>query len=189
MPGYQSTLVEAQGDGTAVTGTAEATLLPSQAKVFIPGGTHFRIGKRYAVRASGRISNIVTTPGTLTLRFKQGPTANINALASSAWQLNAVAKTNVAWYLDLTMTLRSIGGGTLATLFGMGTWTSESVVGSAVPASGGAGTHQWQASAPVVGTGFDSTIDNLIDLTAQFSLTGNSIQLHTFALEDLTATP
>src|SRR4051812_15535639 len=189
MPGYQTTIVEAQSDGTAVTATAEGTLLPTPARIFIPSGYLNRIGKRFAIRASGRISNIVTTPGTLTLRMKLGPTANIAVAASSAIQLNAVAKTNVSWYLDLTMTLRSIGSGTAATFFPMGTWTSESVVGSAVPASGGAGTAQWQASAPAVGAGFDSTVDNLLDLTAQFSLTGNSIQLHTYGFEDLTATP
>lgn len=184
MPGYQTTLVEAQSDGTAVTGTTEATLLPGAARIFIPSGYHNRIGKRYAVRASGRISNIVTTPGTLTMRLKQGPTANINVAASSAWSLNVTAKTNVSWYLDLTMTLRSIGSGTGATLFAMGTWTSESVVSSVANT---ANTVPWQLSAPAVGTGFDSTVDNLLDLTAQFSLTGNSIQLHTFAFEDLTA--
>jgi hypothetical protein len=36
MPGFQTTLVEAQGDGTAVTGTAEATLLPGAARISIP---------------------------------------------------------------------------------------------------------------------------------------------------------
>lgn len=189
MPGYQTTLVEAQTDGTAVTATAEGTLLPGQARIFLPSGYLNRIGKRLHVLATGRISNIVTTPGTLTLRFKLGPTANIAVAQSSAIQLNAAAKTNVSWVLDMTMTLRSIGSGTSATFMANGQWTSESVVGSPVPASGGAGGAMWQASAPAVGTGFDSTVDNLIDLTAQFSLTGNSIQLHTFALEDLTATP
>jgi hypothetical protein len=189
MPGFQTTLVEAQGDGTAVTGTAEATLLPGAARISIPSNYLFRPGKRLHVVATGRISNIVTTPGTLTMRVKLGPTANISVAQSSAWQLNAVAKTNVTWILDLTMTLRSIGSGTGATFFANGQWTSESVVGSPVPASGGPGGHVWQASAPAVGTGFDSSVDNTFDLTAQFSLTGNSIQLHTFGLEDLTATP
>lgn len=189
MPGYQSTLVEAQIDGTAVTATAEGSLLPAVSKIVLPSGYINRIGKRFLIRATGRISNIVTTPGTLTLRFKLGPTANIAVSTSAAIQLNAVAKTNVAWYLDLGMTVRSIGSGTAATIFGQGNWTSESVVGSAVPASGGAGAAMWQASAPAVGTGFDSSVANQIDLTAQFSLTGNSIQLHSFALEDLTTTP
>lgn len=189
MPGYQSTLVEAQSDGTAVTGTGEGSLLPGVSKILLPSGYINRIGKRFQVRASGRISNIVTTPGTLTLRFKLGPTANIAAASSSAIQLNAVAKTNVSWILEAFFTVRSIGSGTAATLFTNGTWTSESVVGSPVPGSGGAGGAMWQASAPAVGTGFDSSVANQIDLTAQFSLTGNSIQLHTFALEDLTTTP
>lgn len=189
MPGFQSTLVNAQSDGTAVTGTAEGSLLPAVSKILIPSGYIDRIGKRFSILASGRISNIVTTPGTLTLKFKLGPTANIAVCTSSAFQLNAVAKTNVGWYLKLDMVVRAIGASTSANIFAMGTWETEANVGSAVPASGGAGTGMWQQSAPAVGTGFDSSVANQIDLTAQFSLTGNSIQLHTFALEDLSVNP
>jgi len=189
MPGYQSTLVEAQVDGTAVTATAEGSLLPAHVKIPILGGYINRVGKRFQIRASGRISNIVTTPGTLTLRFKLGPTANIAVATSQAIQLNAVAKTNVAWILEAFFTVRAIGSGTAANLFTNGTWASESVVGSPVPSAGGPGSAMWQAATPVVGTGFDSGVANQIDLTAQFSLTGNSIQLHTFALEDLSTTP
>jgi hypothetical protein len=189
VPGYQSTLVAAQVDGTAVTSTTETTLLPGAARLLLPAGYLGTVGKRFQVRASGRISNVVTTPGTLTLRFKLGPTANIAVATSQAIALNVVAKTNVSWILEAFFTLRTIGSGTAATLFTNGTWTSESVVGSPVPASGGPGSAMWQASAPVVGTGFDSTVANLVDLTAQFSVAGNSIQLHTFALEDLTTTP
>lgn len=189
MPGYQSTLVEMQSDGLAVTGTAEGSLLAGQARIFVPSGYLNRIGKRLMIRASGRVSNIVTTPGTLTLRVKMGPTANIAIATSSAVQLNAVAKINVGWFLDLGLVVRSIGNGVLATVMAQGTWQSESVVGSPVPSAGSAGSAMWQAAAPVVGTGFDSSVDNLIDLTAQFSLTGNSIQAHMFALEDLTTTP
>lgn len=192
MPGYQSTLVEAQIDGTAVTNTTtETSLLPAVAKIILPSGYINRIGKRFQVRASGRVSNIVTTPGTLTLRFKLGPTANIAVATSQAIQLNAVAKTNVSWILEAFFTVRAIGSGTAANIFAEGTWTSESVVGSPVPASGDPGSAMWQASAPVVGTGFDSSVANQIDLTAAFSIAnaGNSIQLHTFALEDLTTTP
>jgi len=189
MPGYQSTLVEAQSDGTAVTATGEGSLLPAVSKIFLPSGYLNRIGKRLHLTASGRISNIVTTPGTLTLRFKLGPTANIAVAQSSAMQLNAAVKANVGWYLDMSMTIRAIGAGTAANIFSQGTWTSESVVGSAVPSAGGAGTGMWQAATPAFGTGFDSSIANQIDLTAQFSLTGNSIQLHAFALEALSTPP
>lgn len=192
MPGYQSTLVEGQADGTAVANsTTETTLLPPVAKIFLPSGYINRVGKSFFVRAGGRISNIVTTPGTLTLKFKLGPTANIAVATSQAFQLNAVAKTNVAWSLELHMLVRSIGASTSATIFPTGIWTSESNVGSAVPASGSPGGAIWQTATPVVGTGFDSSVANQIDLTATFSIAnaGNTIQLHTFALEDLSTTP
>jgi hypothetical protein len=192
MPGYQSTLVEAQIDGTALnTSTTETSIIPAVCKIVLPSGYINRIGKRFIIRASGRVSNIVTTPGTITFRFKLGPTANIAVATSQAIQLNAVAKTNVGWFLDLGLTVRAIGSGTTANIMAQGTWQSESVVGSAVPASGGAGSAMWQAATPAVGTGFDSSVANQIDLTAQFSVNNaaNSIQVHTFALEDLTTTP
>jgi hypothetical protein len=192
MSGYESLLTMAQGDGTALTNsTSETSLIPAVNKIFLPSGYLNTVGKVLYIRASGRISNIVTTPGTLTLKFKLGATANIAVATSQAIQLNAVAKTNVTWYLELYMLLRSIGASTSATLFPQGVFTSESVVGSAVPASGGAGSAPWQASAPAVGTGFDSSIANQIDFTGTFSIAnaGNSIQLHTFSLEDMTTTP
>jgi len=192
MPGYRSPLVGAQIDGTAVTNTTtETTLLPAVAKVFIPSGYINSTAKVFCVSASGRISNIVTTPGTLTLKFKLGPTANIAVATSQAIQLNAVAKTNVTWVAELMLYVRSIGSGTAATLFPVGFFKSEAVVGSALPSAGGAGDAMFQASAPAVGTGFDSSVSNQIDLTATFSIAnaGNSIQLHTFTLEDLTTTP
>lgn len=191
MPGYQTTIVEAQADGTAVSGTTETTLLAGTAcRIILPSGYLNRVGRRLGVRASGRISNIVTTPGTITFRFKLGTSGTPIAVAtSSAIQLNVNAKTNVGWWLDLSMLVRAIGTGTSATIMAQGTWQSESVVGSGVPSAGGAGSAMWQAATPVVGTGFDSTIQNFVDLSAQFSLTGNSIQVHTFALEDINYTP
>lgn len=183
--GWQETLVSAFSDGTAVTATAEGSLLAGQAKFTIPGNFLDFAGKKLRVRAAGRISNIVTTPGTLTLKCKMGPTSTIIAANSGALQLNAVAKTNVTWALDWALDLRTLGSGTAAAFMHTGVWQSESVVGSPVPSAGGAGQLMIPASAPAVGTGFDSTVANIFDLTAQFSLTGNSIQLHQFTLESM----
>ena len=182
MPGYESTIVEAQSDGTAVTATGVGSLLPASCKIPLRGGYLYRIGHRLLVRATGRMSNIATTPGTLTLRWMMGA---VIASASTAIPLNTTVKTNVAWFLDLGLTVRSVG--TAATIFGQGSFQSESVLGGAATVN--ASAVMWQQSAPAVGTAFDSTVANIIDLTAQFSLTGNSIQLHTFGLEDLTTTP
>lgn len=187
MNSWQSLLVSAQTDGAALaTSTTEASILPAQAKFTLPANYLTYAGQALRVRAMGRISNIVTTPGTLTLRVKFG---SIAVATSQAMQLNATAKTNVTWILDWDLTCRSVGGSTSATFMHSGQWQSESVVGAGTGAAGstGPGTFTIPASAPAAGTGFDSTVSNVIDLTAQFSVSnaGNSVQLHTFKLESL----
>lgn len=186
---WQGVLVSAQVDGTALnTSTAETSILPGQAKFLLPGNYLTYAGQALRIRAMGRVSNIVTTPGTLTFRMKFNTTP-IAVASSQALQLNATAKTNVTWILDWDLTVRSVGSGTTAAFQHSGQWSSESVVGSGTGAAGstGIGTLNIPASAPAVGTGFDSTVANLIDLTAQFSISNaaNSIQLHTYKLESI----
>lgn len=178
LQSWGETLISAQGDGTAVTGTAAATLLPTSAKAVLPAN-YFTIGRTLRINAWGRISNIVTTPGTLTLDFRLN---NGLVFASGAIPLNVVAKTNVSWRVILMLTCRSIGSGSLATLMGQGDFTSESVVSSV---AGTANDVMLPASAPAVGTGFDSTAAQVCDMQATFSLTGNSIQLHQYTLESM----
>jgi hypothetical protein len=188
MPGYQEQIVCALADGAALgTSTTETSIIPATAKQLLRGGLFDRPGKRLHVQASGRVSNIVTTPGTLTFRFKLGPTANIIVAASKAIALNVVAKTNVGWTLDWYLTLRTVGSGTGGTFMHNGVWVSESVVGSAA----GQSTAAVLQDAPAVGTGFDTSVVNTLDLTAQWSISnaGNTIQLHEFSVEDVLATP
>lgn len=177
-PGYRGILIEQQGDGTAVTLVAEGSLLNAQAKLTLPANYIDRIGKKFCVRAQGRISNVVTTPGNLTLRLKFG---SIIVATSRAMNLNIVAKTNVGWHLDWYLTARVIGATTTAQFMHNGIWVSESVVG----APAGSASSAALQDAPALGTGFDSTIANVIDLAAIFSVTGNSIQAHDYSLESL----
>jgi hypothetical protein len=180
---WQETLVSAQSDGTAVTGTTIGSLLPSQAKFTMPANYFDYVGKKLRIRAAGRISNIVTTPGTLTLTLRFG--ASTAVAVSQGMQLNAVAKTNVTWVLDWAFDLRVIGSA--AQFIHTGVWQSESVVGSGTGAAGSTGPGQFliPATAPALGTAFDSTVSQAVDLLATFSLTGNSIQLHQYALESM----
>lgn len=179
--------VYSNADGSAVTGTTAASLLPAQSKLILPQNYWDRIGKAVNIRVAGRISNIVTTPGTLTLDIRMGPTSNIIAHTTQAIQLNAVAKTNVTFIWELELQCRSVGSGTTATVLGIGNFTSESVVGSGTGAAGstGNGSINTPASAPAAGTGFDSTVAMTVDCFATFSLTGNSITAHQFKWMDL----
>ncbi len=184
MQTWVETLIQALVDGAAVGNTTTPTsLLPTGAKLTIPANW-FYPGRIMRITAKGRISNIVTSPGTLTLDVRLGGTVVANG---GAMALNVVAKTNVPWELEWLLTCRAIGGGTSANLMHQGSWKSESVVGSPLPSAGGAGEHMLPNSAPAVGNGFDSTAAQVLDLFATWSVanSGNTLTLHQLAVEAL----
>ena len=182
--GWVENVIQAQVDGTALTNTTTATsILPGQSKLTLPANFFDAPGKALRVLAFGRVSTVATTPGTLTLALRFGSTT---VFTSGAIALNTTAQTNATWMLDLTVVARSVGSGTTATVMGVGQWVSRAVVGSPAAASGGAGAVLLPDTAPVVGTGFDSTVAQQVDLFATWSLANaDSIQLHTFSLEAL----
>lgn len=184
--GWAETLITSEIDSTALTAsTTPTSILPPAAVYTMPPG-FLKVGAVLRIKATGRVSNIVTTPGTLLLDVRVGASTVI--LPGVAMQLNAVAKTNVSWWLDIVMTCRAIGNGTLGSIMGNGTWCSESVVGSPVPATGGAGTLWLQPVTPVVGTGFDTTVSQTINLFGTWSLNNaNSILTHQYCLTHETA--
>ena len=100
----QQVLVTAQVDGTALnTSTTATSILPPQAKYTLPANALAYIGQQMRVRATGRVSNIVTTPGTLTFSLRFGATT---VATGGAISLNTTAKTNVTWKLDWGFTVR-----------------------------------------------------------------------------------
>ena len=182
---FVESLINSQVDGAALTNTTTATsLLVGASKYTLYGGFFDVIGKKIKVKAAGRISTVVTTPGSLTLDIRLGAVIAANGGAMS---LNVVAKTNVPWFLEWELTCRAIGSGTGANLMHQGFWISEAVIGAAVPTVGGAGTHMLPNAAPAVGTGFDSTASQVVDLFGTWSVANasNSILVHQFELISL----
>lgn len=181
---YMQTVISSQIDGTAVTNTTTATTIIPPAAVYTLPNNLLAIGTVMRIRALGRISTVVTTPGTLTfsVRLGSGP---VIAATSDALALNIVAKTNVAWNLDWMLTCRSIGGSTSAALMHNGVFTSEAVIGSPLASVGGQGTLALVNSAPAVGTGFDSTAAQSVNLFGTWSIANaaNSILTHQYTLE------
>lgn len=180
---FMLAMAAAQIDGPALTASTTATsILPATAKPVVQAQT-LRIGSQYLAVAAGRVSNIVTTPGTLTLDLRFGSVIVANG---GAMALNIVAKTNVPWYLVWLLTCRAIGNGTSANMMHQGLWTSESVIGSPLPSAGGAGTHMLPNAAPAVGTGFDSSANQTADLFATWSLNNaNSIMAHQWGFYEI----
>jgi len=72
LQSWQETLVSAQVDGTALnTSTSQTSIIPPAAKYTLPAN-YFAIGKMLRITATGRVSSIVTTPGTFTFDLKFG---------------------------------------------------------------------------------------------------------------------
>jgi hypothetical protein len=185
LQSWQETLISSQVDGTALTASTTPTSILPPAAIFTLPNNFFRIGKVLRIAAKGRISNVITTPGTLTFSVQLG-TGPVIAATSDALALNIVAKTNLAWELEWLLTCRAIGASTSANLMHNGHFTSESVIGSPLPSVGGAGTLALVNSAPAVGTGFDSTAAQKVDLFAAWSISNaNSILVHQYILEAL----
>ena len=183
--GYIATLLNSLADGAALTNTVTATsILPVIARPTLPANYLFA-GKMFRVRATGRISTLVTTPGTLTLALRFG---SADVFTTGAMTLNVVAQTNTPWILDLLMTVRAVNSGSSANCLGQGTWMSHAVIGSPAIGTGPAGCQMVPYNAaPAVGAGFDSTAAQLVDLFATWSVANaaNALTCHQFIIEDL----
>lgn len=181
---WQETLITSQIDGAALTAsTTPTSLLPAQARYTFPGGFFNQVGRAIRITAWGRISTVVTTPGTLTLDWRLGATA---VISSGAMALNIVAKTTVPWFYQVVGTVRAVG--TTANFMPGGFWLSTaSILVPAANTGPGPGGHILPYNAtPVVGSNFDSTTSLAADFFGTWSLNNaNSITVHQYMLEAL----
>jgi hypothetical protein len=178
---WQETLVTAQGDGTANTSGVAASCIPAAAKYTLPANFFDAIGRQLLIRASGRISSLITTPGTARYDIRFGSTVVFDGLAIL---LDSVAAhSNVGWFLEILLTCRAVGQSTTATLMGQGVWTCENLLG--VPATAPKGVLSailpWN-SAPAVGTGFDSTASQAVDMFFTQTAATGSMTVHQYSL-------
>jgi hypothetical protein len=182
LPAYPLILASAQADGTALVSSTTATsILHGSGIATLPAGM-LQVGSTLKLKLAGRISTLATSPGTLTLdvRFGSVIVANFGAMT-----LNTSAQTNASWELDALLTVRALGTGTAANVLGTGRFSSRAVVGSAAAGSGGAGSLLLPDTAPAVGTGFDSSAAQAINVFAtwQTSSASNSILVHQSLIE------
>lgn len=178
--GFYETLASASNDGTAITAAARTsmTVAATGARFTMPSNK-LRLGDQFHLQASGRISCVVTTPGTARFDLAAGATVVFDSLAMP---LNIVAKTNVSWVLDVLGTVRAIG--TAANILWQGHWLSEASILTALPATGPGPGGQMVPynTAPVVGASFDSTVTSLWDFFFTQTVSTGSCQIHQYSL-------
>lgn len=177
-------ITSAYTDGPTLTAAAAASCIPTYIPTTLPAG-YWQIGRSWRLRAGGRISCAVTTPGTARFDMRVG---GVVVWDSLAMPLNIVAQTNVAWVLDLALTCRAVGSGTTANMIGIGTWLSAASLNAAAPATGpGPGGFLVPFNtAPVVGTGFNSQSALTLDFFFTQTVATGSMTVHQFDIKQLT---
>lgn len=165
--------------------TTAKTVIPATALRTIRENS-LKIGDVLEIDVWGSISNIATTPGTITFQVKIGSAI---AFTTGAIQLNATAHTNLPFHLKILLTVRAIGSGTAANMMGMGEIAGVMFTATAGQVDGvnSQTILQVPATAPAVGAGFDSTIDQILDLWAGFSISdaGNNISIAQYIVKSL----
>ncbi len=179
---WEETLVSSQVDGPALTAAAAATCIPTQARITLPNNYFQSPGQQLLITATGRVSTVITTPGTIRFDIRMGASGTIAVFDSLAILPDTVAAhTNVGWWLDILLTLRTVGSGTSANFMGQGKFTCEDILGVPATAPKGVLTAMlpWN-SAPAVGTGFDSTAANVIDMFFTQTVATGSLTVHQY---------
>lgn len=185
MPGITEILQMTPSDGPRLVSSSAETSLLAPPRLVIPAG-YLTQGRGLRIRAQGRVSCIVTAPGTLSFAFyltEQVTQGRIKVIDGGAMPLNIVAKVDVGWELDVLAVVR--GYREFSTFMWSGRWASEALIGAALPAAGGVGVRVLPASGMAAGAAFDATKAHELDFTAAFSVSnaGNGITLHQMIVE------
>jgi hypothetical protein len=176
-------LVSAQVVGTGPSNTLTATsTIPAAAKFTIPAN-FFYIGAVLRLTMAGQISNVATTPGTLTLDVRFGAVIAFNA---GAVQMSTTVHTTLPFWWDVLLTCRAIGASTSANLMGQSKLQGQMILTSGADITTH-GTALAPNTTPAVGTGFDSTLSQVVDIFATFSVntSATNISVQQYVLESV----
>lgn len=182
---WTQVLTASIADGSTLTAAATpASCIPGNNVITLPS-YFIKVGTVFRITAYGRISCVVTTPGTARFQVRSDPTGATSIFDTGALNLNIVAKTNLPWRLEVLMTCQAVGSGTACVFMGGAQFESEAVVGSPTAAAGGNGVLLAPVGTPAVGSGIDSTVANLLDLYFTQTVATGSLTCHQYVVEVL----
>lgn len=152
--------------GSALTAAAEALLVND---VVIPAG-YMIPGRLLKLVLTGKASNAVTTPGTLTFKVRWGGISGTVLVSSAALTQNVAAQTDKTWTLEIYILCLTTGtSGTFLT------WGVAQRGNCAVGATSDITPDLLPASGNAAVT-VDTTVEKNLSVTATPSLTTASIQ-------------
>ncbi len=179
MQTWRQTMYTTIADGTAVTAAAETILVPDytlQAGFLYPGAL-----LKYTL--FGRISTVITTPGTWTWRLRWGGVAGTSILATAAITPDVTAaSTNVAWCFSGYVQCRSVGTAGTVMCWGQ-MWMNDLEDASSTTLAAQIGGFVFPDAAAT--TAIDTTTAKALSATITPSVATGSITCHHALLESL----
>ena len=164
------------GDGPVLTAAARQQCILDAWKYYYPANFFF-IGKTLRLEMMGRISTVLTTPGTARFDLCLGENGDTIVFDTGVWNLDpAVAAVDEPWKLEVDLICRSVGPLTEATFLPNGTiminplWTGKRVV---------------PATSPEVGAGFDSTRPSVLNMFFTQTEATGSLTVHHFRVYEM----
>jgi hypothetical protein len=177
---WVETVVTSKVDGPTLTAAAAASMLPASAKYTFPPDTLNNVGKVLRITATGRVSTVITTPGTL--RFDVRLQGNVVFDSQGIFPDSTAAYVNVGWYMDLFLTVQI--DGTAAQMWGQGKFACTAVTGlvSNPPQGALSAILPFNAS-PGLGNFFDATQSQQFDMFFTQTVGTGSLTCHQLAVE------
>ncbi len=186
VPQFTQVLTSQKAAGSAnATYTTAKSVINASELVTLPAN-YLTIGSKFRISALLALSNIVTTPGTFAIQIMMG---SIVAFTTGNIQLNATAHTSLPLVFEAVLRVDSIGSGTTAKFLGQSKMTGiqPTLTAAQVDAVNTSGSFLGPVTLPAVGTGFDSTIANILDFWVGFSISnsGNGVTVQDYMVEQL----
>lgn len=186
LPQFPQVLASQKAAGSAFnTYTTAKTVLSATELVTLPAN-YLTIGSKFRISALLALSNIVTTPGTFAIQIMMG---SIVAFTTGNIQLNATAHTALPLKFEAILRCDTIGSSTTAKFLGQATMAGiqPTLTAAQTDAANTSGIFMGPVTLPAVGTGFDSTIANILDFWVGFSISnaGNGVTVQDYTVEQL----
>lgn len=182
---YVGPIAAQQSSGTLFnTYTSAKSVINPSALVTLPPN-YLTLGKMLRVKVQGGISNVATSQRTFTFQVMMG---SIVVWTSGAILTTTTAHTLIPFDLEVLLKVDAVGSSTSAKMMALGKLTGIMFVvsGAVADPTAGHATLLCPNTAMADGTGFDSTISNILDfwvgLSASESTTG--IQIYNYLVED-----
>lgn len=175
-------VVTGVSDGPTLLNNVRASAVPTHARATLPNN-YFYIGRRIRFTISGRLSCVITTPGTARWDICMGSAGTTIVFDTGALNLNVVAKGNVPYCLFIELLCQSVGASTGTTFFPTAWVASEALVGSPAASAGGNTLLNVPVGTPALGAGFDNTASSAIDLFFTQTVNTGAQTVHNYSVD------